>query len=301
MSPPIMEPNLCPISSVALGLHCTWGLHFTSIYHPKGNGQTEQKNQTLEQYLRVYFNYQQDNWSKLLPSADFTYNNTLSATTGIKPFFSNTGYHLNFTVHPSATFHLHAYIIFPQTSTSYTSSSGSTLPKLNINTKPLLIPDDLWVQNSGLEGHAFVKAQFFCMTWPSRNFPTNSSGHMKSLHDLTTTQSPCNFWTSMLYTQFSMSPCWNQNSWAGSPNKFSLCLHPSLSMTNPNSKSLRFLTPRSITDTKPASSSTLLMDRIWRHWQRNLLDTCIWTWKCFRNSLWLHSAYPAKPGLLSQL
>jgi len=36
-------------------------LHFTSGYHPKGNGQTEHVNQRLEKYLRVYCNYQQEN------------------------------------------------------------------------------------------------------------------------------------------------------------------------------------------------------------------------------------------------
>jgi len=32
-------------------------LHFTSGYHPKGDGQTKHTNQTLEQYLYVYCNY----------------------------------------------------------------------------------------------------------------------------------------------------------------------------------------------------------------------------------------------------
>jgi hypothetical protein len=50
-------------------------LHFTSRYHPEGNGQTKYMNQTLEQYLQVYCNHQQDNWSNLLPLAEFTYNN----------------------------------------------------------------------------------------------------------------------------------------------------------------------------------------------------------------------------------
>ena len=36
-------------------------LHFTSGYHPEGDGQTEWMNQTLEQYLQIYCNYQQDN------------------------------------------------------------------------------------------------------------------------------------------------------------------------------------------------------------------------------------------------
>jgi len=75
-------------------------LHFTSGYHPKGDGQTERTNQTLEQYLHVYCNYQQDNWSKLLPLVEFAYNNAPSATTGVSPFFANKRYHLNITVHP---------------------------------------------------------------------------------------------------------------------------------------------------------------------------------------------------------
>ena len=45
-------------------------LHFTSGYHPEGDGQTEHTNQTLEQYIRVYCNYQQDNWFTLLPLAE---------------------------------------------------------------------------------------------------------------------------------------------------------------------------------------------------------------------------------------
>jgi len=75
-------------------------LHFTSGYHPEGDGQTKCMNQTLEQYLCVYCNYQQDNWSELLPLIEFAYNNTPSATTGVSPFFANKEYHPNITVHP---------------------------------------------------------------------------------------------------------------------------------------------------------------------------------------------------------
>jgi len=74
-------------------------LHFTSGYHPKGDRQTECTNQTLEQYLYVYCNYQQDNWSELLPLVEFAYNNALSATTSVSPFFANKGYYPNITVH----------------------------------------------------------------------------------------------------------------------------------------------------------------------------------------------------------
>ena len=84
----------------SLGTALDMWLHFTSGYHPEGDGQTERTNQTLEQYLRVYCNYQQDNWSELLPLAEFAYNNAPSATTGVSPFFANKGYHPNITVHP---------------------------------------------------------------------------------------------------------------------------------------------------------------------------------------------------------
>ena len=84
----------------SLGKALDMKLHFTSGYHPEGDGQTECTNQTLEQYLHVYCNYQQDNWADLLPLVEFAYNNALSTTTGISPFFANKGYHLNISIHP---------------------------------------------------------------------------------------------------------------------------------------------------------------------------------------------------------
>ena len=83
----------------SLGKALDMTLHFTSGYHPEGDGQTERTNQTLEQYLRIFCNYQQDNWSEILPLAEFAYNNAPSATTGVSPFFANKGYHPNLTVH----------------------------------------------------------------------------------------------------------------------------------------------------------------------------------------------------------
>ena len=89
-------------------------LHFTSGYHPEGDGQTKCTNQTLEQYLHVYCNYQQDNWSGLLPLVEFAYNNAPSATTSVSPFFANKGEQLNITVHPKrdiAFFQAHDFAV----------------------------------------------------------------------------------------------------------------------------------------------------------------------------------------------
>jgi len=74
-------------------------LHFTSGYHPEANRQSERVNQTLEQYIWMYCNYQQTDWVELLPLAKFTYNNTPSATTGVSPFYANKDYHPRLQVH----------------------------------------------------------------------------------------------------------------------------------------------------------------------------------------------------------
>jgi len=84
----------------SLGTALDMRLHFTSGYHLEANGQVERTNQTLEQYLRIYCNYQQDNWSELLSLAEFAYNNAPSTTTSVSPFFANKGYHPNLLVYP---------------------------------------------------------------------------------------------------------------------------------------------------------------------------------------------------------
>ena len=77
-------------------------LHFTSGHHPSANGQVKRINSTLEQYLRIYCNYKQDNWSKLLPLAEFAYNNAPHASTGVSPFFATRGYDPLIAIHPDA-------------------------------------------------------------------------------------------------------------------------------------------------------------------------------------------------------
>src|SRR5258708_31636657 len=98
----------------SLGSLLNMKLHFMSGYHPEGDGQTEQINQVLEQYLHAYMNYQQDNWAPLLPLAEFTYNNVASVTTGVSPFFANKCYHLRPTmdlIAPSSSSEAQCYVM----------------------------------------------------------------------------------------------------------------------------------------------------------------------------------------------
>lgn len=63
-----------------------------TAYHLETDGQTERFNAVMEQYLRCYVAYQQDNWSTWLPMAEFTANNHNSAATSISPFAANYGF-----------------------------------------------------------------------------------------------------------------------------------------------------------------------------------------------------------------
>ena len=71
----------------------------STAFHPQSDGQTERVNQILEQYLRVYCDYQQQDWYELLPLAEFAYNNAKHASTKFSPFYANYGHHPRATLH----------------------------------------------------------------------------------------------------------------------------------------------------------------------------------------------------------
>ena len=77
----------------------TWELYLllgiklaaTKAYHPQRDGQTEQVNQELEQYLCLFTNQRQDDWVGLLPFVEFQYNNQVHSSTQHPPFLLDTG------------------------------------------------------------------------------------------------------------------------------------------------------------------------------------------------------------------
>ena len=72
---PIAEfmQELCQLLGVKLAA--------TTAYHSQGNGQTEQVNQELDQYLQLFINERQDDWDELLLLAKFQYNNYVHSAT----------------------------------------------------------------------------------------------------------------------------------------------------------------------------------------------------------------------------
>jgi hypothetical protein len=55
-------------------------LSMSTAYHPQSDGQTERANRTLEDMLRAYVSYRQDDWDKHLIAAEIAYNNSLQAS-----------------------------------------------------------------------------------------------------------------------------------------------------------------------------------------------------------------------------
>src|SRR5258708_6361177 len=160
----------------SLGSLLNMKLHFTSGYHPEGDGQMERINQVLEQYLCTYTNYQQDNWAPLLPLAEFTYNNVASVTTGVSPFFTNKGYHPRLTTDPIAP-----------SSSSEAQCYMTDLDQLHSQLKASIAEAQEHYQRAAdcqqmpppafkVSNHTYVKAKFFQTTQPSRKLAEKNLG-----------------------------------------------------------------------------------------------------------------------------
>lgn len=65
----------------------------STAFHPQTDGQTERQNQTIQEYLRAFCMENQLSWARMLPMAEFAYNNSKHATTSITPFYAVYNFH----------------------------------------------------------------------------------------------------------------------------------------------------------------------------------------------------------------
>lgn len=68
-------------------------LAMSTAYHPMSDGQSERVNKTLEESLRSYVNYNQNNWDQYLPLMEFAHNNVIHSSTQFSPFYLTYGMH----------------------------------------------------------------------------------------------------------------------------------------------------------------------------------------------------------------
>ena len=63
----------------------------STAFHPQMDRQTEQTNQELEQYLRMFVDHRQEQWLEWLGTAEFIYNNKVNTSTKVLSFRTNNG------------------------------------------------------------------------------------------------------------------------------------------------------------------------------------------------------------------
>ena len=65
----------------------------SNSFHPQIDSQTEPENGTMEAYLWAFVNFEQNNWARFLPMAEFAYNNAKNASTCHTSFKLNCSYY----------------------------------------------------------------------------------------------------------------------------------------------------------------------------------------------------------------
>ena len=61
--------------------------------YPQTDGQTERMNRTLEDMLRAYVNYEQDDWDQHLTATEIAISNSQQTSTKFSPYYVNYGRH----------------------------------------------------------------------------------------------------------------------------------------------------------------------------------------------------------------
>ena len=80
----------------------------STAYHPQTDRQTEQVNQSVKEFLTMFVNDKQDDWSDWLVVAQFCHNDRKHSATTYSPFFLTYGYHPNKGLEPNREYTVEA-------------------------------------------------------------------------------------------------------------------------------------------------------------------------------------------------
>ena len=69
-----------------------YDVQLSTAYHPQTDGQTEQANQEVKTYLRIFCASNPHQWSKFLTFAEFQHNSVPHSSTKVSPFSLLLGY-----------------------------------------------------------------------------------------------------------------------------------------------------------------------------------------------------------------
>ena len=206
-------------------------------------------NQTQEQYLCVYCNYQQANWADLLLLAEFAYNNAPSATTGT--IIQTSPYTWNMTSHPLMPENLQLTLM----NSIRNSRNKSLLHNIAINFQ--LMPDNLQLQTSKLETKSTSMPNSYALHIHPKNSPTRMLVHTRLLPSLAHIPLPFDLQIACVPSIWSFTyHRWNLHPQVPSLTKYQLCHLQSLLRVNQNSRSPKSSISKLITITAFANCCT---------------------------------------------
>lgn len=76
----------------------------STSHHPETDGQTENANKVMKNYLRAFINHAQNDWVDFLSNAEIAANNHVNASTGMSPFFADHGFEPRLGIEPPSTY-----------------------------------------------------------------------------------------------------------------------------------------------------------------------------------------------------
>src|SRR6267142_2030122 len=132
-------------------------------YHPQTDRQSEQMNQTLETFRRIFYNHQQNNWAKLLLITQYTMNAQPSSMTKKAPFEALMGYiptvhqHIPIARFQNTSDRLEAIKLIRREAQSHMTHAQELLTKTN-QFQPYTLGQKVWLEATNLKtSHPMAK------------------------------------------------------------------------------------------------------------------------------------------------
>ena len=104
----------------------------STAYHPQTDRQTEQVNQEVKEFLTIFVNKKQDNWSNWLSMAQFCHNDRKHSATNHSPFHLMYGYHPRKGLKPKQEYWVEAVGEFVERITEARKSTKEALECANV-------------------------------------------------------------------------------------------------------------------------------------------------------------------------
>ncbi len=149
---------------------CGVKLKMSSSRHPQTDGSSEIMNRMVENYLRCYCNYHQNDWDELLPGAEFAYNSAVSEDLGMTPFEVDLGWNpkspldlvssLSASNETVSQFKDRLKVVLDDAKFAYKLAKADQSARSSLKYKPhsYKIGDELWI-NKSLFKDAYSKSQ----------------------------------------------------------------------------------------------------------------------------------------------